>query len=197
MRRITVSPVLSVFAVLALIIGLAFIAAAAWTRPLAEGIAAAKAGDLERAVERYSALEKRFDRIPITKQIFPAVYRASITNQLQVQYHMGEHDVVIEKAASSLSAPGIHFWAGCSLFEKARGVEKREERVTWLNRAEDEFKKSLERQPDDWDTKFNYEVTKQLLTELRQQKAQPPPQQFLPLLRPKPTIVDRPVKRIG
>jgi hypothetical protein len=197
MRRMIVSPVLSAFAVLALLVGVALIAVALWTRPLAEGLKAAQGGDLERAMERYAALEQRFDRVPLAKQLLPSVYRASIANQLQVQYHMGRFDAVIEKAASSLSTPSIHFWAGCSLFAKSRGVEKREDRVTWLNRAEEEFRKALEREPDDWDTKFNYEVTKHLLTELRQPKPQPPPQQFLPLLRPKPTIVDRPIRRVG
>jgi hypothetical protein len=197
MRRITFSPALSLLAVLALIGGVTLLVLAWWSKPLSEGAEAARGGNLKLALDRYAVLEKRFDQVPAVKQVLPDAYRASIANQLQVHYYLGEYDAVVEKAASSLSAGPVHFWAGCALFEKVRSAAKPDERVALLNRAEEEFRKALERQPEDWDTKFNYELTKNLLAEMKQTKAKPPPNQFLPLLRPKPTIVDRPVRRIG
>jgi hypothetical protein len=194
--RLTVSPLVAVVATAAFVCGAVLIAVAVWSRPITDGAAAARSGHLEQALERYAAAERRFDAIPITKRLLPTAYRATVANQLQVQYLLGKYDTVIEKAASSLSAAPVHFWAGCALFEKGRVAQKRDERVIWLNRAEEEFKKSLERQPADWDTKFNYELTRRLLIELREHR-KPPPKQLLPLLRQLPRIPGVTDRRIG
>jgi hypothetical protein len=195
MRRVTGSPVVSLLAVLAMVFGLALIAVEAWTRPFADAAAAAHSGKTEVALERYGAMEGRFESVAVAKQILPTLYQASIANQLQLDYIKKDFDKVIEKAALSPSTPAIHFWAGCALFEKARPDQKREDRVTWLNRAEDEFKKSLEGNPDDWDTKYNFELTRHMLNELRPDRL-PPPDKIVPLLRPQP-VNKEPEKRVG
>lgn len=195
MARMTRSPVASVLAVLALLAGLGLLAMELWGRPLADAAAAARARNPQLALERYATAEARFNRIPITKQILPSAYAASIANQLRLEYGLGEYDKVIEKSALSPSTAAIHFWAGCALFEKARAETKREQRVAWLNRAEDEFKKALEREPEDWDAKFNYELTRHLLAELSPDRP-PPPDKLLPLLRPAPSSQVK-TRRVG
>jgi tetratricopeptide (TPR) repeat protein len=185
----------SVLAVAALVAGLACLGVEWWGRPLAQAEAAVRARNPQAAIERYAAAEARFDRIPVTKKLLPRAYADSIANQLRLAFAIGEYDRIIEKSALSPSTGAIHFWAGCALFEKGRQETKREQRIAWLNRAEDEFRKALERQPDDWDAKFNYELTRHLLAELRPDR-NPPPDKLLPLLRPVPSTDIR-TRRIG
>jgi tetratricopeptide (TPR) repeat protein len=185
MSRMTGSAALSVVAVLAFVCGLGLLAFAWWTQPLAEAFEAGRAGDGDRALERYAAAESRFATASFTKQALSSAYQAAIANQLQLQYGFGRYDEVIEQAALSPSTAPIHFWAGCALFEKARAEQKRDQRITWLNRAAEEFRKTLEREPDDWDAKFNYELSRQLLSEMREEKTAKP-DKILPLLRPQP-----------
>ena len=196
MKRAAISPALWFLAVLALVCGAGLVALSAWSRPLTDGRHAADAGRLEQALEHYAAGEARFDRIPVTKQILPAAYHGTIANQLSLQYRLQRYDDLIDKAAASPSIAPVHFWAGSALFTKASGEEDPEIRLGWLGRAAEEFRKALERTPDDWDTKYNYELTSRLLDELRKQP-KTPPKQMLQLLRPEPKTGGRPGRRVG
>lgn len=182
--------------ILALLTGAALLVGAAWLRPLAEGEQALREGRLEPALERFAAAEARFDRLPATRQVLPSAYAASQANQLFLLYRLSRHDALIEKAATAAPGAPVHFWTGCALFAKARDEENAEARLSWLGRAGDEFRKALELEPDDWDTKFNYELTQRLLLELRKQP-KAPPTQLLQLLRPKPKEGQPPAKRAG
>ena len=70
-----------------------------------------------------------------------------------------------------------------------------EARLGWLSRAEEEFRKAIECAPDDWDTKFDFELTTRLAAELRKQP-NTPPKQMMQLLRP-PTAGTKPPRRTG
>ena len=170
---------------LALLAGLVLIGASAWLSPLAEGERELRGGRLEQALEMFAAAETRFDRLPASRQLLPAAYEASQTNQLSVLYRLGRHDALIEKAATSVPRAAVHFWAGCALFNKATDEDEADARIGWLERAAEEFEKALEMDPADWDTKFNYELTERLIAELRK-KPETPPNQLIQLLRPKP-----------
>jgi hypothetical protein len=183
-------------AVLALAAGAALVAAAAWMRPLAEGERAVGEGRLDLALDRFAAAEARFDRVPLSKQALASSYERSQSNQVWLLYRLGRYDAVVEKAAASVPSAPIHFWAGCALFAKARNEKEGEARLGWLTRAGDEFRLALERDPGDWDTKFNYELTRRLEAELRQPRKAPPPQ-LLQLLRPKPKEGRAPGRRTG
>jgi hypothetical protein len=196
LKRPVISPGLWLVSVLALIGGAGLVALSAWSRPLADARDAAEAGRLDQALEHYAAGEARFDRLPITKQILPAAYHAAIANQLSLQYELRRYDDLIEKAASSPSIAPVHFWAGSALFAKARDEEDPEIRLGWLGRAAEEFRNALSRTPDDWDTKYNYELTNRLVEELRKQP-KTPPKQMLQLLRPEPKAGGRPPRRVG
>jgi hypothetical protein len=100
------------------------------------------------------------------------------------------------RSTTSPSIAPVHFWAGSALFVKARDEEDPEIRLGWLGRAAEEFRKALELTPDDWDTKYNYELTSRLLDELRKQP-KTPPKQMLQLLRPEPKTGGRPPRRVG
>ena len=59
----------------------------------------------------------------------------------------------------------------------------------------DEFRKAIEATPDDWDTKYDFELTSQLAAGLRKQPKMPP-RQLMQLLRP-PSPTGKPSKPVG
>jgi tetratricopeptide (TPR) repeat protein len=196
LKRPAVSPAVWLLSVLALVAGLGLVALSAWGRPIADGRRAADAGRLDEALAHYASGEARFNRVPFTKQLLPAVYHGTIANQLLLHYQLRNYDDLLEKAATSPSIAPVHFWAGSALFVKARDEEEPEIRLSWLGRAVEEFRQALELAPDDWDTKYNYELTSRLLDELRKQP-KTPPKQMLQLLRPEPKTGGRPPRRVG
>jgi hypothetical protein len=196
MRRMVLPAVLWLVAVLSLLAGIGLVALSRWGHPLAEAAQNADTGKLEAALAGFADSESRYDRVPATKQLLPEGYDASVGNQLALQYRLGQYDQLLEKAATSPSTAATHFWAGCTLFVLGRDEEKPEARVGWLSRAEQEFKNALELDPDDWNTKYNYELTRKLLDELRKQP-KTPPKQLMQLLRPQPKAGGQPARRVG
>ncbi len=102
----------------------------------------------------------------------------------------------IDKAERAPEEANPHFWAGCAFVDKARVEASAEARLGWLTRAEEEFRRAVEATPDDWDTKFNFELTTRLAAELRKQPKNPP-NQLMQLLRPQPKAGAKPPKRVG
>lgn len=182
--------------VLALVCGGGLLAAAAWMSPLEEGRAAAEAGRLQEARARFAAAEARFDRLPFSKQLLHSAYAASQANQIHLLYRLGEHEALLEKAASSEPQAAVHFWSGCALFTRASQEAEAQARIGWLSRASEEFRKALALVPQDWDVKYDYELTERLLAQLRK-SPEKPPKEMLQLLRPKPRQGRSPARRIG
>jgi tetratricopeptide (TPR) repeat protein len=185
----------SALAVLFLAAGLAALGYAAWTRPIADADAALARGDLTHALAGYTLVESRFDRVPAAKQLFAADYDHAVANELWARYRLERYDEVIDRAEHAPDAASPHFWSGCAFFQKATSEEKPDARLGWLGRAEDELKKAVDQSPDDWDTKYDFELTTRLAAELRKQP-KTPPKQLMQLLRP-PTPNSKPVKRVG
>jgi hypothetical protein len=196
MRRLILPAVFWVFAVLALASGIALVILGKWHQPLMQAEEDARAGKLEEALSGFARSEAELNQATPVKRFLPAGQAVSVSNQLALLYRLRRHDELLEKAATSPSVPATHFWAGCALFEKGRVEEESEARVGWLSRAEQEFQQALELDPGDWDTKYNYELTKRLLSELRKDP-KTPPKQLLQLLRPQPKDGGPPAKRIG
>ena len=184
-------------AILALIAGAALLLYARWTAPQIEAAAAAAAGDSARALQSYRDSTARFKDMPVAQQILPRDFARATYNELALLYQRGEYDAVLEAADTAPADAFPHFWAGCALFAKGDLEEKAEERLAWLNRAKDTFKLALAAAPDDWDTKYNYELSARLVTALRTKPKQVPPA-LLQLLRPsKEGPMREPVKKTG
>jgi hypothetical protein len=183
-------------AFLALLAGGLLVAVAAWTRPLSQGARAVEAGRLEEGLERYAAGEARFERLPLAKRLLPAAYEAAVGNQLWLQYRLKQYDALIDKAASATPSAASHFWAGCAFYEKARVEQDADARISYLDRAADEFRQSLEYGPDVWDAKYNFELSSRLLAQIEKQP-KTPQKQLLELLRPMPTPTGQSVRPIG
>jgi tetratricopeptide (TPR) repeat protein len=182
-------------AVVALLAGVAMLAYARWTHDLVRADEALSAGRLDEALAGYKAAGVRFDRTPAARQVFAAEYARAITNHLWVLYRLERYDETIELAERAPAGALPHFWSGCAFFHKALVEEKPEARLGWLSRAEDELHKALEAAPDDWDTKYDFELTSRLAAELRKQP-RTPPRQLMQLLRP-PSPTGKPARSVG
>jgi tetratricopeptide (TPR) repeat protein len=179
-----------------LLAGSAAIAYGLWMRPAADGDRALAAGRYEQALASYADAEARFDRLAATKELFAGDYAHVMANRLWILYRLERYDEAVDAAQRAPERALPHFWSGAALFEKARGEEKPDLRLGWLTRAEEEFRRALEATPDDWDTKYDFELVTKLAAELRRQP-KTPPNQLMQLLRPQPKPGARPVKRVG
>ncbi|MBI2834594.1 MAG: hypothetical protein HYX76_09250 [Acidobacteria bacterium] len=187
-------PSFTVAVVMMFILGCALVTYAMWSKPVAEADAALRAGDLQAAMKLYAVSEARFDQLRFTKQLLRPDFERIESNQLWLLYALEQFDDTIERSDSYAAIPGSHFWAGCALFEKARAEAQVKGRILWLGRAQEEFRKALELTPDDWDAKFNYEITGRLLAALRKQPEKAPPMEMeMEMLRPKGK--DEPIKK--
>jgi tetratricopeptide (TPR) repeat protein len=182
--------------VVAFVVGIAALAYARWTSPIAEADAALAAGRFDQALAGYAGAETRFERVSASKQLFGADYDRVVGNQLWLLYRLGRYDQTIEKADRAPDGASPHFWSGLAFFEKARGEQKPEQRLGWFTRSEEEFRRAVEAAPGDWDTKYDYELVTRLAAELRKQP-KTPPSQLMQLLRPQPKVGAKPARRVG
>lgn len=182
--------------VVALLAGAAAIAYARWTQPVAAADAALAEGRYEEALARSLDAEARFDRFAAAKQMFTDDYSHVMANQLVALHRLRRFDEIIETAQRAPEQAQPHFWAGSAFFEKAAAENKPEPRLAWLTRAEEEFRRAVEAAPDDWDTKYDFELVSRLASELRK-RPETPPNQLMQLLRPQPKPGSKPVKRVG
>ena len=185
----------STLVVLLLAAGLTLIGYARWSASIREADAALAAGQLEPAIAAYQAAESRFETVPAAKQLVGAEYHRAVANHLWALYRLKRYDEVIDLAQKAPAESSPHFWSACAFFQKASVEEKPEARLGWLTRAEEEFRKAVEEAPDDWDTKYDFELTTRVSAELRKQP-NTPPKQLMQLLRP-PTPGAKTPRRTG
>lgn len=170
-------------ALLAVVAGTALIWVAAWLSPLAAADIAVGDGRLTDGLNDYRAAEARLARVPALQQLAPSLIGSVQANQVRLLYQMQRFDEAIEKAGSSAAVHGTHFWSGCAMFARAVAEEQGEARLEWFERAEGAFRAALTEAPHDWDTKYNYELTRSLLNRLRDEP-ETPRRLLFELLRP-------------
>ena len=174
--------------------GIALLGLWAWLRPLSLGEAAAREGRLDVALEYFTAAESRLDRTWL-RGLVPGAYEASRVNQFRILYQLGEFDRLQALASAGPDRAPEHFWAGAALYRLAMAESEKDARLAWLRRAGDEFYDALKLAPDQWDHKYNYELTERLIAALEDEEEPPP--QTLELLRPKPREGDPPTPPAG
>jgi hypothetical protein len=160
-------------ALVAVLAGGALLWAASWLAPLSEADAAVREGRLSDGLNAYRTAEARLTRIPALQQLAPTLFGSVQSNQVRLLYQMQRYDEAVEKANDSTGAGATHFWSGCALFARASAEERAESRLDWFERAEAEFRAAVGAAPSDWDSKFNYELTRTLLNRLREQPDTP------------------------
>ena len=185
----------STLVVLLLAVGLTLIGYARWTSHVAGGDEALAAGQLDRALAEYRLAEARFDTLPAVRQLASSEYTRILGNHLLALYRLKRYDELIDLAQKAPAGAAPAFWSGSAFFQKALVEEQPDARLGWLGRAEEEFRKAIEAAPDDWDTKYDFELTTRLAAELRKQP-KTPPKQMMQLLRPPQPGVKTP-RRVG
>jgi hypothetical protein len=165
-----------------IVIGLLLLCVAWWLRPIAAAERALVSGDLDRAVQQYTVGRHRLEWIPYGQDLFPGLDALVVGNQLSLQYALRRYDRILEDAGAKTVRGPAAFWAGCALFDKALVEVDPETRGKLLSEAHQSFRSALELAPDDWDAKFNYEVTGRFLNILQEQP-QRPTQDIIKLLR--------------
>lgn len=173
----------SVAVVVGVMAGSTALAYALWSQPLRDAEVALAAGNRDAALAGYARAEERFRRFPLAQRVLPREYALSISNQLALLYQSENHDAVLAKAEEAPPRAAPRFWAGSALFALASAEAKADVRVVLLSRAQAEFKQALEQSPEDWDTKYNYEVTGRLAEALRA-KPVDEPDTLMQLVRP-------------
>lgn len=193
--NLSLKPLGSSLAVVAVLLGATLIAYARWTAPIAAADEALARGDLAGALAAYETAERRFDAWPPTHQAFAGDYHRVVANQLRALYRLGRYDEAVDTAERAPEGAGPHFWSGLAFFRKATAEQKPDARLGWLTRAEEEFRKAVAADPADWDTKYNFELASRLAAALRKEP-QTPPAQLMQLLRPPPPSPRTP-RRVG
>src|SRR4051812_4024178 len=173
----------STLVVLLLAAGLGLVGYARWTAHISTADAALADGRLDEALAAYKLAEARFDAMPAIRQMAAAEYTRILGNHLLTLYRMKRYDELIDLAQKAPADAAPSFWAGSAFFQKAIVEEQPDARLGWLGRAEEEFRKAVEAAPEDWDTKYDFELTTRLAAELRKQP-KTPPKQMMQLLRP-------------
>jgi hypothetical protein len=179
-----------------LIVGLAAVAYARWTRAIDDGDAALARGDAEAALAAYAASADRFDAHPFLREVFARDYARVQGARLALEYRLQRYDAVLADADRAPAAAAPHFWAGLALFAKSRSDERPEDQNAALMRAEDELRQAVEAAPADWDAKYNFELVTRLAAALRKQP-HTPPDELMQLLRPQPRAGTKPPRRVG
>jgi hypothetical protein len=172
----------SIAATVMMAIGLLLAGIGWWLRPLASAERAAANGNTERAVEQYATGRHRLSLIPFVRDVVPGLSDLAIGNELSLQYALRRYDRILEEATDDTASAPALFWAGCVLFDKALVELDPKVRLETLSQASRRFRRALELDPGDWDTKYNYEVTDRLLGILQVQP-QASPQEIIKLLR--------------
>lgn len=160
-------------ALVAVLAGGTLLWVASWLAPLSEADAAVRDGRLSDGLGAFRTAESRLTRVPGLQQLAPQLLGAVQSNQVRLLYQLQRYDEAVDKAADSTGAAATHFWSGCALFARASAEERAESRLDWFERAEAEFRAAVGAAPDDWDSKFNYELTRTLLNRLREQPDTP------------------------
>jgi hypothetical protein len=176
------SRIVAVPAIAAIAIGVLLSAVGFWLGPIAAAERAMMAGDLDRAVQQYAAGRRRLDWIPLGRTLFPRLNELVTGNELSLQYALRRYDRILEATSREASVASTSFWAGCALFDKAIVEVDPETRVEMMSRAHEAFRGVLELVPDDWDAKFNYELSGRLLNILKEQP-QASAQEMIRILR--------------
>ena len=166
----------------ALLAGIALLGYARWSTPLLQAQTAADTGDsagragglpgqrhaLHRHADRAAHPAARFSRAPPITSSPCSIAR--------------RYDDVIELAQKAPAGRGAAFLVRLRVLPEGDGRTSRKRGSAGLRRAEEEFSKAVEAAPDDWDTKYNFELTPGCRG--ASQAAQHSAEQLMQLLRP-------------
>jgi tetratricopeptide (TPR) repeat protein len=142
---------------------------------MARGVAAARQGELETAAAIFDLAETPFREVPWLSRILKADYQKLTFDHANVLFVQEDPEVILEKFEKAVrNSPMIKdqgefaFWMGNLLIRRAVASQDGEEAVRYLKSALAEYQRGLAVAPEDWDLKYNYELTKQIFAQQEQ-----------------------------
>ena len=163
--------------VLLFVLSLGLIGYAAWLFQIDKGNRAYRGGELARASELYAKAARPVAAFPWLSYALANDFENLLFNQVAVHYRMGQIAEAAEKLQQGAEqAPFVtqsgeySFWLGNLLFRNAVASKNPQDFLKHLKAALDEYERGLRAAPEHWDLKYNYEMTKRILS----QKGQSP-----------------------
>jgi tetratricopeptide (TPR) repeat protein len=142
---------------------------------MSRGVAAARQGELETAAAVFELAETPFRTVPWLSRILKNDYEKLIFDQAKVLFVQDDPEVIFEKFEEAVrNSPTIKdqgefaFWMGNLLIRRAVASQDGEEALRYLKSALAEYQRGLAVAPEDWDLKYNYELTKQIFAQQEQ-----------------------------
>ena len=170
-RKVALRLATAVGALLLFAVSLSLISYARWLRGIADGNRALANGDIAAARQAYEAAARRnmAPRNPGYRQlVFNRARALYESNQDEELTRMLETEVV--RAPLLADDSEYHFWMGNVQFRRALAQKDKQALQAGLQQAVESYRRALIVAPDDWDAKYNYELTSRLLDGMRKGK---------------------------
>jgi len=176
--------------------GLLLINFSSWIEPYIQGQQKLNQENYTESLKYFDQASERFASSDIAKKILPDIYTAIWGNQFHILYQLGDYDTLFEKVSTSPISASIHHWTGCAFFRRAgEHSDDAREQIVWLERASGEFLSVLKLEPENWNAKYNFELTNRLIDGLKNEEEAPP--QILEILLPRPRQGEQPSRLTG
>jgi tetratricopeptide (TPR) repeat protein len=160
-----------------LIVSVLLLAYANWLTGIAGGNQALSSGDAAGARQMYDAAARRIGLLPLPGKFLPDGYRELVFNRVRALYAEDRDDALTRfLEAEAAVTPRLaddaeyHFWLGNVQFRKAVAQKEKQQTQSGLQQAVESYRLALAASPDDWDIKYNYELSARLLEGLRKGK---------------------------
>jgi len=161
--------------------------------PMQQANAAFVRGDWDQAQAGYEDTLKKLKTSQWLGRVLRADYQDALIGNVKSMYATGKFDdalTLLSREADLFPEfardPRWLLWAGNLWFRRAVHEEEEIERREEFSTAVDFFRKGLEVASDDWDLKFNYELTSIILAQedpLKREKEEEQERRILPRIR--------------
>jgi hypothetical protein len=142
---------------------------ARWVRQIEQANRSLDSGDYKTAAQAYNDATAH----PVLPAPYPhSMWRRLVFNHARALYVLKDYDGLSRMLESdSVRALGddaeLHFWLGNLECRAAQSQTEKQAIRSALQRAADNFRLGLSAAPDDWDLKYNYELTAREADSLR------------------------------
>jgi len=148
-----------------------------WLRAIEESNRALESGNVTAALEGYDKAQRAVALLPSPTTLLPTGYRQLIYNRARALYLAQRQDELARfLEAESAIVPQLaddaeyQYWMGNIQFTKALGQKEKQQVQSGLQQAAESYHRALSASPEDWDIKYNYELSSRLLEGLRRGK---------------------------
>lgn len=156
--------------------------------------AASLRGDWKQAQAGYERTLKELGDSEWLGRLLIQDYDDALIGEVKALYANSKYEEALtalnreaERSAEFAQDPRRLLWSGNLWFRKAIVEEKEGERRDQLNAAVDFYRKGLEVSPEQWDLKFNYELTSLILAQenplQKKKREEQPTKRLLPRIR--------------